>query len=150
MIPSAFEYARATSLDDALARMQAANGAGKLIAGGHSLVPLMKLRLSEPQLLIDISRIPELAGIRERDGKIVIGACTVHHDVASSALLHERCPIVCRRGGDHRRPAGAQSRHDWRQRRPCRPLGRHAGGAGGARCGDSPQGAAGLADGEGR
>jgi carbon-monoxide dehydrogenase medium subunit len=94
MIPSAFEYARATSLDDAVARMQAAGGAGKLIAGGHSLVPLMKLRLSEPQLLIDISRIPELAGIRERDGKIVIGACTVHHDVASSALLHERCPIV--------------------------------------------------------
>jgi aerobic carbon-monoxide dehydrogenase medium subunit len=94
MIPSAFEYARATSLDDALARMQAANGAAKLIAGGHSLVPLMKLRLSEPPLLIDISRIPELAGIRERDGKIVIGAGTVHHDVATSALLHERCPIV--------------------------------------------------------
>ena len=95
MIPSAFEYARATSLDDALARMQAANGAGKLIAGGHSLVPLMKLRLSEPQLLIDISRIPELAGIRERDGKIVIGACTVHHDVASSALLQRTLPDRC-------------------------------------------------------
>ena len=94
MIPSAFEYARATSLDDALARMQAAGGAGKLIAGGHSLVPLMKLRLSEPQLLIDISRIPDLAGIRERDGKIVIGACTVHHDVATSALLLEQCPAV--------------------------------------------------------
>jgi carbon-monoxide dehydrogenase medium subunit len=94
MIPSAFDYARATSLDDAVARMQAASGAGKLIAGGHSLVPLMKLRLSEPQLLIDISRIPELTGIRERDGKIVIGACTVHHDVATSALLQERCPVV--------------------------------------------------------
>jgi aerobic carbon-monoxide dehydrogenase medium subunit len=94
MIPSAFDYARATSLDDAVARMQAADGAGKLIAGGHSLVPLMKLRLSEPQLLIDISRIPELTGIRERDGKIVIGACTVHHEVATSALLQERCPVV--------------------------------------------------------
>jgi carbon-monoxide dehydrogenase medium subunit len=94
MIPSAFEYARATSLDDALARMQASGGAGKLIAGGHSLVPLMKLRLSEPQLLIDISRIPELAGIRERDGKIVIGACTVHHDIATSALLREQCPAA--------------------------------------------------------
>ncbi len=54
----------------------------------------MKLRLSEPQVLIDISRIPELAGIRERDGKIVIGAGTVHHDVATSALLRERCPVV--------------------------------------------------------
>ncbi len=94
MIPSAFDYARATSLDDALARMQAADGAGKLIAGGHSLVPLMKLRLSEPQLLIDISRVPELSGIREREGKVVIGACTVHHDVATSALLRERCPAI--------------------------------------------------------
>ena len=99
MIPSAFDYARATSLDDALARMQAADGAGKLIAGGHSLVPLMKLRLSEPQLLIDISRVAELNGIRERDGKVVIGACTVHHDVATSALLRERCPAIAEAAG---------------------------------------------------
>ena len=94
MIPTTFDYARATSLDDAVAQMQAASGAGKFIAGGHSLVPLMKLRLSEPQLLIDISRIPELAGISERDGKIVIGAGTVHHDVATSSLLKQKCPVV--------------------------------------------------------
>lgn len=94
MIPMAFEYARATSLDDALAKMQASGGAGKFLAGGHSLVPLMKLRLSEPQMLIDISRIPDLEGMGERDGKIVIGAGTVHHDVATSSLLQERCPAV--------------------------------------------------------
>ena len=94
MIPTTFEYARATSLDDALAKLKAAGSGGKFIAGGHSLVPLMKLRLSEPQVLIDISRLPELAGIREREGKIVIGAGTVHHDVATSALLRERCPVV--------------------------------------------------------
>lgn len=94
MIPTAFDYQRATSVDDALSRIQAANGAGKFIAGGHSLVPLMKLRLSEPQLLIDISRIPELAGISERDGRIVIGAGTVHRDVATSALLKQKCPVV--------------------------------------------------------
>src|SRR4051812_12705197 len=94
MIPARFDYARATSLDDALAKLKAADGAGKFIAGGHSLVPLMKLRLSEPGVLIDISRIPELSGIRERDGKIAIGAGTVHHDVATSALLRERCPVV--------------------------------------------------------
>ncbi|MBK5298946.1 MAG: xanthine dehydrogenase family protein subunit M [Vicinamibacteria bacterium] len=94
MIPTTFEYARATSLDDALAKLKAAGGAGKFIAGGHSLVPLMKLRLSEPQVLIDISRIPDLAGIHERDGKITIGAATVHHDVATSALLEARCPAV--------------------------------------------------------
>lgn len=94
MIPTTFEYARATSIDDALARIQAAGRAGKFIAGGHSLVPLMKLRLSEPQLLVDISRISDLAGIYERDGKIVIGAGTVHHAVATSALLQQACPAV--------------------------------------------------------
>ena len=81
MISTPFEYSRATSLDDALAKL-AASGGGKLIAGGHSLVPLMKLRLSEPTTLIDIARIPGLAGIREKDGKIEIGAGTVHHEVA--------------------------------------------------------------------
>ena len=94
MIPAAFDYTRATSLDDAIARLQAAGGAGKLIAGGHSLVPLMKLRLSEPAVLIDIAHIPDLAGIRESDGVIEVGAGTTHHDVATSALLRERCPVV--------------------------------------------------------
>ena len=74
---------------------------GKFIAGGHSLVPLMKLRLSEPKVLIDIARIPGLSGIREKDGKIEIGAGTVHHDVASSALLREACPVD-RRGAPAR------------------------------------------------
>ena len=94
MIPTAFEYERATSLDDALAKLAAAGGAGKLIAGGHSLVPLMKLRLSEPTVLIDIAHIPDLAGIREAGGRIEIGAGTTHHDVATSVLLHERCPVA--------------------------------------------------------
>ena len=91
MIPSAFDYERATSLDDAVARL--AQG-GKVIAGGHSLVPLMKLRLSEPQRLIDIARIPELRGIRESNGQIVLGAATTHHDVATSAVLARHCPVL--------------------------------------------------------
>ena len=94
MIPIPFEYARATSLDDALAKLTATNGDGKFIAGGHSLVPLMKLRLTEPKVLIDIARVPDLSGIREKDGRIEIGACTVHHDVSSSALLREHCPVI--------------------------------------------------------
>ena len=94
MIPTAFDYQRASSLDDALAKLQAARGAGKIIAGGHSLVPLMKLRLSEPKVLIDIGRIPGLSGIREAGGQIEIGAGTVHQDVASSALLQKACPVV--------------------------------------------------------
>ena len=98
MIPSAFEYERATSLDDALSRLAAANGAGRLLAGGHSLVPLMKLRLTEPTVLIDIARIAELAGVREQDGTIEVGALTVHHDVATSALLQARCPAVADTG----------------------------------------------------
>ena len=94
MISTPFDYSRATSIDDALAKLGATNGEGKFIAGGHSLVPLMKLRLSEPKILIDIARIPGLSGIREKDGKIEIGAGTVHHDVASSALMERVCPAL--------------------------------------------------------
>jgi aerobic carbon-monoxide dehydrogenase medium subunit len=94
MISTQFEYSRATSLDDALAKLAATNGDGKFLAGGHSLVPLMKLRMSEPKILIDIARIPGLSGIREKDQKIEIGAGTVHHDVASSALLRKTCPAL--------------------------------------------------------
>ena len=94
MIPLPFEYERAATLDDAVARLAAANGNAKLIAGGHSLVPLMKLRLAQPARLIDIGHIPGLSGIRETDGRIEIGAGTVHHDVASSALLRQQCPAV--------------------------------------------------------
>ncbi len=93
MIPTAFDYQRATSLDDALAKLQASSG-GKLIAGGHSLVPLMKLRLSEPSVLIDVARIPGLSGIKEKDGKVEIGAATTHRDVAASSLLKQACPVV--------------------------------------------------------
>ena len=94
MIPTAFEYHRATSLDDALKAMAAAGGNGKFVAGGHSLVPLMKLRLSEPGVLIDIARIPDLAGVREKGGQIEIGAATVHHAVATAQVLQDKCPIV--------------------------------------------------------
>lgn len=92
MIPTAFDYHRAASIDEAIRKLQETGG--KLLAGGHSLVPLMKLRLSEPGAIIDIGRIPGLAGIGERDGKIEIRAATVHHDVATSSLLQQKCPIV--------------------------------------------------------
>jgi aerobic carbon-monoxide dehydrogenase medium subunit len=94
VIPTAFDYQRASSLDDALAKLHAAGGDGKLLAGGHSLIPLMKLRLSEPKLLIDIGRIPGLSGVREKDGRIEIGAGTTHAEVAASTLLREKCPMV--------------------------------------------------------
>jgi aerobic carbon-monoxide dehydrogenase medium subunit len=97
MIPTAFEYQRATSVDDAIAKLKAG---GKILAGGHSLVPLMKLRLSEPGVLIDIARIPGLAGVREKDGKIEIGAATVHHDVATSQVLRDKSPFVADAASD--------------------------------------------------
>jgi len=94
MITTPFEYARAASVDDAIEKLAASDGAAKLIAGGHSLVPLMKLRLSEPSMLIDIGRIPGLAGIRRVGERIEIGAGTTHHDVATSELLREACPML--------------------------------------------------------
>jgi carbon-monoxide dehydrogenase medium subunit len=99
VIPTAFDYLRAASIDDALAKLAASSG-GKLLAGGHSLVPLMKLRMSEPAVLIDIARIPGLAGIRESGGAIEIGAATTHHDVATSPLLAKACPVVCETAAD--------------------------------------------------
>jgi aerobic carbon-monoxide dehydrogenase medium subunit len=94
VISTPFEYTRATSLDDALAKLGAAAGDAKFIAGGHSLVPLMKLRLSEPKVLIDIARIPGMSGISLKDGMIDIRAATVHHDVAASELLQKACPVI--------------------------------------------------------
>jgi len=91
MIPVAFDYERASTIDDAIAKL---GGGGKAIAGGHSLVPLMKLRLSEPGKLVDISRIPGLSGIKESGGRIEIGATTTHADIAASQLLRDKCPML--------------------------------------------------------
>lgn len=100
MISNHFEYTRAKSIDDALAKLRAADGEGKFIAGGHSLVPLMKLRLSEPRVLIDIARIPGLAGIHSKGEKVEIGAGTVHQDVASSSMLQQACPMIAECASD--------------------------------------------------
>ena len=94
MIPTQFDYKRANSIDEAIALLSESNGEGKFLAGGHSIVPLMKLRMSEPGVLIDIARIPALRGIREVNGNIEIGATTTHHDVATSALLRKLAPVA--------------------------------------------------------
>jgi len=94
VIPTAFEYSRAATVEDAIAKLGAAKGGAKLIAGGHSLIPLMKLRMSEPQTLIDIARIPELSGIKRIGNRIEIGAGTVHHDVATSPVIRDSCPML--------------------------------------------------------
>lgn len=88
MIPAAFEYVRALSLDDALARLAAGDGT-KVIAGGQSILPLMKLRLARPEKLLDIARLPELQGIRRLpDGRVAVGALTTYDEMLrESALL---------------------------------------------------------------
>ena len=100
MIPTAFDYQRATSLDDALAKLAAAGG-GKFLAGGHSLVPLMKLRLSEPQVLIDIARIPGLAGIRE-SGRRASRSAPARRTTTSRPrrCSREACPVVAEAAAD--------------------------------------------------
>ena len=100
MISNHFDYMRAKSIDDALAKLRASDGEGKFLAGGHSLIPLMKLRLSEPRVLIDIARIPGLAGIHTKGDKVEIGAGTVHQDVASSSMLQKACPMITECAGD--------------------------------------------------
>ena len=94
MIPSAFEYLRPTSLAEATRLLASNPDDAKILSGGHSLIPMMKLRLANPSVVIDIGRLGELRGIREEDGTIVLGANTTHYDAESSALLQQRCPLM--------------------------------------------------------
>jgi carbon-monoxide dehydrogenase medium subunit len=93
MIPAAFDYAKASSVDEAISLLGQHEDA-KLLAGGHSLLPLMRLRLARPSMLIDIGRIGDLSYVREDGDRIAIGAMTRHHDIAASELLQTSCPIV--------------------------------------------------------
>ena len=94
MTPGTFEYHRPNTVEEALALIERFGDEGKVLAGGHSLVPMMKLRLAEPAHLIDINAIGGLHGIREEAGTIVIGAATTQADVLNSAMLAEKCPIL--------------------------------------------------------
>jgi carbon-monoxide dehydrogenase medium subunit len=90
MIPSAFEYLAPTTLQEALSLLSTHKDEAKVLAGGHSLLPMMKLRLAAPAYLIDLGRIPNLAYIRESEGRIQIGPLTTHYMVESSDLLRQR------------------------------------------------------------
>ena len=99
MIPVAFDYERATSVDHALGLLAEHGDEAKLIAGGHSLLPLMKLRLATPAVLVDIARLPDLAFIREDGDEIAIGALTRHHTVNTSDLLAREVPLLAHAAG---------------------------------------------------
>jgi len=91
--PAAFEYERATSVDGAIASLERLGSDARVIAGGHSLLPMMKLRLANPEHLIDINDLTELSYIREQDGEIRIGAMTRHVDLLRSDLLAQHFPL---------------------------------------------------------
>ena len=94
LIPSKFGYVRVNSIDEAITQLQQLDGEGKLIAGGHSLVPLLKFRLTEPGALIDISKISELKGVRKEGDRIVIGALSTHFEVANDLVVKEHIPVL--------------------------------------------------------
>jgi carbon-monoxide dehydrogenase medium subunit len=94
MIPAAFDYAAPTSLAEALQLLADHPDDAKVLAGGHSLVPIMKLRLASPGMLIDIGRIPELRGISQEGDRLRIGAMTTHAEIAASGLVQQQAPVL--------------------------------------------------------
>ena len=94
MIATQFDYTVPKSLDEAVSLLAADPDGAKILAGGHSLIPAMKLRLAQPQLLIDIARLKDLSYIREEGDQILIGATTTHYEIESSGLLTGICPLL--------------------------------------------------------
>src|SRR6266566_6942896 len=94
MYPANFDYLRPSTLDEAVAMLVQHGDAAKLLAGGHSLIPAMKLRLARPEVVIDIGRIPRLNGIRDEGGHFAIGAMTTHQEIARSTRLKDKCPLL--------------------------------------------------------
>jgi carbon-monoxide dehydrogenase medium subunit len=93
VIPAPFEYVRAATIAEAIGAL-AEDPEAKLLAGGHSLLPAMRLRVARPTTLVDIGRLEELAFVRDEGGEIAIGALTRHHDLATSEVVQAGCPIL--------------------------------------------------------
>jgi aerobic carbon-monoxide dehydrogenase medium subunit len=94
MIPAQFDYVAPATVDDAVRELADAGDDGKVIAGGQSLLPVLRMHLAAPAKLIDIGRIPELRGVRDEGDAIVIGAMTTHYDVQRDSLVHEHASLI--------------------------------------------------------
>ena len=94
MIPAAFDYVRATSVDEAVAALRDRGDEAKVLAGGQSLLPLLRLRLSYPEALIDVGRVDELRGVSDEGEVLRIGAMTTHHEVLHNPLVREHVPLL--------------------------------------------------------
>ncbi len=96
MIPNKFEYFAPKSIDEALGLLAQHGDEAKLLSGGHSLIPVLKLRLAAPGVIVDIGRITEMKGIRRDGDRLLIGALSTHHEIATSNLASEVCPLLSR------------------------------------------------------
>lgn len=94
MYPANFDYIRPGSVDEAVRLLQQHGDEAKVLAGGHSLIPAMKLRLAQPKVVVDIGRIAGLSYVREAGGRVAIGAMTTHADIEASRLLTQKCPLL--------------------------------------------------------
>ena len=94
MIPAPFAYARPTSIDEALQAVAAGGEDVKIMAGGQSLIPVMRLRLAAPETVVDLTKVAELRGVREEEDAIVIGAMTTHSDVLSDSVIARWAPLI--------------------------------------------------------
>jgi aerobic carbon-monoxide dehydrogenase medium subunit len=94
MIPASFDYLAPTSVDEAVAALAEHGDDAKVLAGGHSLLPLMKLRFAVPSLVVDIGRVEELRGVRDGGDHLVIGAGTTHHEIVHDPLVRQHCGLL--------------------------------------------------------
>jgi carbon-monoxide dehydrogenase medium subunit len=94
VIPAAFEYQAPTSVDEAVRLLDQLGDRAKVLAGGHSLIPIMKLRLAQPEVLVDIGRIGDLRQVGQQDGRIAIGALVTHNEVMRNGAVREGCPLL--------------------------------------------------------
>jgi carbon-monoxide dehydrogenase medium subunit len=94
MIPAAFDYARPSSIPEAVSALAEAGEDAKVLAGGQSLIPVLRMRLAFPSTVVDLGRVPELRGVRDDGDAIVIGAMTTHHDVMHDPLVLEHAPLI--------------------------------------------------------
>src|SRR5882762_2418509 len=123
MIPAQFEYVTPKTLEDALHLIERHGDEAKILAGGHSLLPLMKLRLAQPRYVIDIGRLRNMNYIREENGRIAIGALTTHSEIESSTLLRAKCPLLAETppsSATFRFAIAARSAGAWHMRTPPR------------------------------
>src|SRR3954469_23360524 len=96
MIPAQFDYVRAGSVDEAVAALAEHGDDAKVLAGGQSLIPLLRLRLAYPSVLVDVGGIDDMRGVREDGDAIVIGASTTHADVLADPLVQQHAPLVAK------------------------------------------------------